>query len=342
MLKKYLLITALLLSGTVQAYDFKTLAEGHIIPAYQHLADKTAALKGVADRFCEQPDMAEIATLRNSYKTAFLAWQGAQHLRFGPVQYLSRAHRLELWPDKRGTVGKHLAQLLNDPKFAKGPVPDISKKSVAVQGFSALERLLYGNKKPEAIQCRAIEAITKNLQTIGRELHRDWAEGDTAYLNYFSQPGPGNMVYESNEELASQLLNSLYTQLEFILTQKLDRPLGKSLKKSRGKRAEGWRSGSALPAIEKNLAACHVLYRDTFASELKEHPLHTRIDIAFTKAMTTLSGIDIPLSKAITDDAQRPRVEQLRMDISHIKKLLARQLAPELNLSLGFNSLDGD
>lgn len=327
--------------ASAHAYDFRAVAQQHIEPAYRLLAMHTVRLERVADDYCAEPSTARLQALRSSYRQAFLAWQGAEHLRFGPVQFLSREHRFALWPDKRGAVGKHLARLIEDPAL-QGEDFDISRKSVAVQGFSALERLLFDGQSTDAASCRLIIAIAGNLQQMAADLVDDWFAGDDPYVAYFADPGIVNPVYGSVAELAGQLLNSLYTELELMTTQKLARPLGDDIEKARGRRAEGWRSQGSLDAMAANLDACHDLYRRAFAPELDGSAPHPQIEAAFQRVHTALRDVDAPLSQAVALPGQRVRLQRLGAELSGLQQRVARDLAGTLNLSLGFNSLDGD
>ena len=342
MLNRIILMLALLLSyATARAYDFQAIADRHVLPTYRSLAERTAELDLAARAYCARPSDLALAHLQAGYRGAFLAWQGAQHLRFGPVQYLSREYRFELWPDERGAVGRHLGQLLDDPALQQ-PDFDISQKSVAVQGFSAMERLLFAGTPPDTTACRLVVAIAANLRDMADGIVGDWSTGDTPYIRYFADPAPGNPLFANKAELAGRLLNSLHTELELIITQKLARPLDKGQEKARGKRAEGWRSQTGLPAIAANLGACHALYRQAFAPELADASPHPQIEAAFAQAGSTLEKLQMPLAEAVADPGQRALVEQLQAELSALKQLLARDLAAALGLSLGFNSLDGD
>lgn len=340
-MKKTLFALLLMLASSAQAYNFEAIVQQHILPTYQQLVEQTAQLDHAARSYCAQPDEAALATLRSEYTNAFLAWQGAQHLRLGPVQYLSREHRFAMWPDKRGKVGKHLARLKQDPALQADDF-DISSKSVAVQGFSALERLIYGKAPPDTLDCRIATAITGNLRNIGANLLSDWTGGEAPFVNFFNKPDALNPIFESDVELAGKLLNSLYTELEVIVTRKLARPLGNSLEKARGKRAESWRSGNALAAISANLHTSEALYQQAFAPELTGNALGATIEQQFQQAVATLKRINMPLAQAVSNANERAKVEQLQHDVSVLKGLIGRDMAAELGLSLGFNSLDGD
>lgn len=331
-------IAASHLHADTTPYDFSQVADKHIISGYQKLSDQTTLLKKTASDYCHA--QATLPLLQKVFSDTFTDWQTIQHIRFGPIQYLSREHRYELWPDKRGTVGKHLSRLKQNTEV-ESPNFDISSKSVAVQGFPALERLIFSDQPTDATSCILIQAISTNLSNMTNSLTKEWTQGDLAYRSAFIAPSADNAFFESDKELAGQLLNSLHTQLEFMITQKLDRPLGSSLSNARGKRSESWRSGSAITALKANSSATKQLYELAFKPKLSTH-LAKKIDSAFIEAEKSLLQISTPLKQAVSDPTSRKKVLQLREHLSALKQLIGKDLATELDLSLGFNSLDGD
>lgn len=335
-----LILIGLILSLPLHGYEFKSLANEHILAGYQRLLETTNKLNYSVNEFCTKTSKNSLKESRFHYKEAFNAWQSIQHIRFGPVQYLSREYRFELWPDKRGTVSKHLARLLKED-WANKDKFKLSEKSVAVQGFPALERILFDQNLITEKQCQVIHAITENLSTMSAGIIADWSEGDTPYINFVADPGSHNVIFESDQALANQLLNSLYTQLEIMATQKLDRPLGKSIDNTKGKQAEGWRSQTAISALYHNLQATRQLYVLVFADNLTP-VLEYRINHTYQQLEKSLSRVTMPLKSAVADVTQRKHIQQFRRQLSNLKRLVATELATELGLSLGFNSLDGD
>ncbi|MES9831304.1 MAG: imelysin family protein [Candidatus Thiodiazotropha sp. DIVDIV] len=341
LLKSYpQVLIGLALSTSLYGYEFESLANEHILAGYQKLLETTNNLNHSVNKLCKKADTSSLNNSRSHYREAFSAWQSIQHIRFGPIQYLSREYRFELWPDKRGTVSKHLTRLLKESMSSEGGF-EISEKSVAVQGFPALERILFDQKPITEKQCRVIREIGKNLSTMSVGIIDDWTKGKSPYVDFILNPGPHNLIFETEQALANRLLNSLYTQLEFMVTQKLDRPLGKSISKARGKQAEGWRSQMAITALHYNLQATRQLYIFAFAAKLTPD-LERRIDHEYQQAKQTLSYITMPLKSAVTDATQREHILEFRRHLSNIKRIVATELTTELGLSLGFNSLDGD
>ena len=328
-------LAALLCAGPLFAADApnQALTVDHIQPAYARLAAASAALRARVDAFCAAPGGDALNAVQHTHAPAFLAWQGVQHIRVGPVQLFMREFRFQLWPDKRGSVGRHLQRLIAEADPAALAPQRFATGSVAVQGFSAFEQLIHDPAMARfddpgfAPRCRVLRAIAANLDSMAAELDRAWR------------------IPEASAALAGDgtaALVAVHTQLERILTQKLDLPLGSDLAHARGRRAEAWRSGLSRAAIGENLAAVATVYRLALRPRLADAALGREIDAAFAVAHTALDALAMPLPAAVADPAARAQVEALRAAVSQLKALVSQRLAPALGLSLGFNSLDGD
>ena len=329
-----------------------TVADHHIIPRYERLAESTGGLSDQAEAFCTGLDADALERLRSGFHEAMDDWQGIQHIRFGPVEFLFRYSRYELWPDKRGSVGKHLERLLaaaDSEALEPGP---FAEGSVAVQGFSALERLLFGDEAvpPAAFsgepagryRCDLVRAIARNLATMSSALRDDWSKGEQSHRNFFATAAAGNAFYEDGRDIDSRLLNDMTTQLEFMAFYKLGLPLGDGIDKARGKRAESWRSARELRNLNLNLVALHHLYAQAFSPRVADTDPDREIIHAFEQAFATLAAVEQPLAVAVEDPEQRLRVKQLMDEIEAIKQGVTGPLAAALGLEIGFNSLDGD
>lgn len=307
--------------------------EQHAEPRYAVLVTATTALAASAKTFCASPDDEKLLGLRRDYHAGVDAWQGIQHIRFGPVELFFRSQRIAFWPDQRNTIGKQMAEilaqrnpgLLEPQKFGRG--------SVAVQGLPAMERLLFGADAPKLpapgedarYRCDYLVAIAANLSGMAQEVRDEWQE----------QPING-------KDTSLDLFKSLYTAIELVADHKLARPLGASAAEARPRLAESWRSTRSLDNIRHNLEAARHLYATAFAPVIADQALDAEITRAFERTIAAARAVKIPLEDAVQDRSGRPALETLGAEIIALKGLLMQRLPAALDLPLGFNALDGD
>ena len=280
------------------------------------------------------------------------AWMTIQHLRFGPSEFLLRADRVQFWPDKRGVTGRHLAKLLTAQDPAALEPGRFAKGSVAVQGLSALERLLYAPPKDadRAFACALAEAIGANLKEIAGGLLRDWRDGPSAYAQTLISARKGNANYLDAKEASLQLAKSLRAALLLAVDFKLGRPLGETEKSAKSKRAESWRSDRSLRNIRVNLQAAEALYAGTndagFAALLRRQAggeaLDRDIVAAFRRSEQKLAALPSSLREALDSPDGWKQVDALRQDLRELLALISGPFSQTLDLPLGFNSYDGD
>ena len=350
----WVLLFGLLFSAPVwsETADLNLIVvDEHILPGYRQLEKTTAELNEQTKAFCAKPDKASMEQLQSAFSQSLAAWQSIQHIRFGPVDFQLRMHRYQMWPDKRSKVAKHLRKRLAEKNSDSLQPQAFQQTSIATQGFSAMERLLFG--KTVAIsdfidvdsgtyRCKLLQAIGSNLAVMSVEIVKEWTQGEQPFRNVIATAAQGNGFFESEREVGGKILNNLYTQLQLIVDLKLDLPLGKSVKKAKGKRAELWRSSSSIANIRNNLIGLQQLYQVGFAPRVKDAALKQQIDAAFKSTLAATDKIAEPLLTAVKNPDSRVAVEQLRAEASKLKGLFARELPKAVDLPLGFNSLDGD
>ncbi len=161
----------------------------HIRSGYGQLNEKVQALFSALKDLCKNTTTTTLDQARLAFHGAVDAWQAVEHIRFGPAQTQNAHARANFWPDKRGRVDKHLWRLMTrkDAEAALKPIA-FAKGSVAVQGFSALERLLFGNdvlaqiKRPATAvtPCAVATAISVNITDLAKALVTEWRQGKMA------------------------------------------------------------------------------------------------------------------------------------------------------------------
>ncbi len=347
-----LLLGGLSLVSTADERHYNLQAvDDYILPGYAQLEARTRQLAQETARFCPQPDATGLQRLRELYHLAMDSWQFIQPVRIGPIEQELRGYRLQFWPDKRHSVSRHLTRLLEQADTEALNADDFARGSVAVQGFSALERLLFepgveaqrfGSSDDGRFRCRLMLAITRNLAGIVRQLSAQWRPGEASHRELIASAVLGNSAYADDAEVSARLFNGLYTQLESMLDEKLRAPLGASLQQARGKRSESWRSARSLRNLAHNLDGVGRLTESAFLSRLADPPLQRKILDQLARSHAVLEQIELPLWRAVADPTQRPRVEALLAALSELKLMVVGELAAALEIPIGFNSLDGD
>ncbi len=316
------------------------------IPAYQQLKKSSNDLVKSSDAFCNNVNKASFAEIKKQFHQTMDSWQSIQILRTGPADNFMRAFRLEMWPDRSNAAAKHLRKLQQDAKPESLEAKKFSRASTAVQGLSALERLLYAKDINKTafqtdgkanFKCQLVQAISLNVQTISTDLLKAW---QTNYRDMIAKPSKDNDAFETDKEVAAQFLNNLHTQLQAIIDQKINRPIDGD--KFRLTRAESWRSQRSLRNIALNLAASKQLYQTGFIAHIADKKLRKK-QLALFETAIELSkdkALNLPLKEAY--EQHTAKLQQWITSIKALKTSIATELPTSIGIHLGFNSLDGD
>ena len=332
----------------------------HILPRYQIFMAATDRLAAAAEQTCAARATADLGAVQAAFIAAMQDWEAIQHVRFGPVEFFSRASRIYFWPDPRASAAKQLDDLLAK-EDSNALAPDtFAKSSVAVQGFPALEILIFGDDAATKLaaagaagtyRCDVLVAIARNLKVMGRDLDEEWRGGADPYGALLDRAGPDDLRFRRAAEVTIELFKALYGSIELVADHKLARPLGASAQAARPRLAEAWRSKQSLAAIQRNLAAAQAMYDGENGSGgisaflhdvVGDGALDTLMKRAFAQTLATANGIATPLEDGITKAPSRAQFDKLAREAKALKALLVQRLAPALGIPVGFNQLDGD
>jgi uncharacterized protein len=160
------------------AFDDAALArqsyQGIILPGYARFAETSRAFAVQASALCKAPSAGALDETRAAARATLLAWGRIEPLRFGPITTKQRLDRLLFYPDQHGIVGKQTSKLLAKRDEADIGPEKLASASVAVQGFGAVDAVLYGSGSealattaPEAsFRCRYVGALAADVAQI--------------------------------------------------------------------------------------------------------------------------------------------------------------------------------
>lgn len=345
--------TALLLfAGFAAAQEASTdftpvnlaVTDAQAIPSYNAFAVAAADLQTQAATFCAAPAAASLEALKQHFHTTMDSWQSVQHIQFGPVTYFNWNFRVQYWPDDNNTGSRQLAALVAG-KDSTVLAPDtFARQSVGVQGFQALEQLLFeaealAELQQDPYRCAVLQAITANLHEIASGIATRWIDEFRTSV----AEADDTDYFESAEDATIDFLKALVEPVRRIKEQKLDAVLGANLAAARPRRAENWRSERELRNIKLNVQALQQLFvaADPPLSSVLQPADVEVVDAAFATLLGTLEAQPDGLAAALQDEAGHTALLQVAQQLDALFESLEAALK-NTDLYLGFNSLDGD
>jgi predicted lipoprotein len=307
--------------------------------------------------FCSDPDKGGLEDTQTAFHAAMDIWQEIQPWRMGPLVANGRDQHIEYWPDKHGTAARQFRKLMFDKPAAYTDPEKLSGASAALQGFPALEEVLFADDHGDQMiaasedgvfLCQYGTAIATNLGTLSGELQDEWPEFATAMEN----AGPDSMDYPTAKFAATDLYRALHEGLLIISSQKLARPLGDGEEDASAGRAESPISKRSLRNIEHNLIGLFAIYDGTWGDVGEEGKGlaalidNSLLDRSFKLNWQTVGDTVAELPPSVAEILEQPDgytvLTDLKGQIDFLTTLVENDVGGNTQLGGGFNALDGD
>lgn len=335
----------------------KQMLETHIRPGYDRFAGATGALKSGLETACQSRSTKDSDAVKGAFRQTVLAWSHVEHLRFGPAIDGNRFERVMFWPDRQKIGERQVAQILAKKDETALVAADLPKKSVAVQGLTALEVVLFGKAAgniladtPEAkFACGYALAIAGNLAGLAKDIVADWAEGGK-FTDLWLKTSEQNPLYKAPSGPTFELLKVYRFGINNPREGKLLPALGMKRTGVGGPFAPKSRppfelSGLALAAIIANTEGVLELYdKGGFAERLAVTEPETAklIKSELQNVIKGMREVEPAGMAAFDDKAKADKLALLREPF--VSALIAggEALATESGMVLGFTDDDGD
>ncbi|MCW8841835.1 MAG: imelysin family protein [Rhodobacteraceae bacterium] len=321
---------------TDHAALIQAVTNKHILPRYEALAETGATLAETATQHCSGTGPA----LRAAWGKAFDAWIGVSHLRFGPSETDNRAFSLAFWPDSRGKTPKAQRGLILKGDDTLLMPAAFAVQSIAVQGYYAMEYLLYDPEfatlGAEGFRCDLVKAMAGNIALVTAAIRDDWVNGYAQTL--ITAGAEGNARYQTQAEGVQELFKALGTGLQVTSDMRLQRPLG-TLDRPRPARAEARLSGRSVRHVILSVEAL-----DELAGLLSTGApsLAGQFHDGFGYVREAALALDDPTFATVSDPGKRLNIETLQAVLEDLREIAAIELGAHLGVVAGFNALDGD
>jgi Predicted periplasmic lipoprotein len=327
----------------------KGAVEDFIRPGYTALHDEAKRMAELAQDLCEIPSPGTVQAAHEGFARLVEAWSRIEIVRFGPVVEQNRLERIHFFPDRRGLGLKQVQAALADQDETVTDAGRLAGKSVALQGLTALEYLLYGTgaetlSTGDPFRCAFAHAVATRISETTGELAAAWTD-PLGIAQRFSEPAPANVDFRSAAESLQALLGVFVHSTELLADTRLAPFLGEDAAHARPKLAPYWRSGLTARAFAAALDG----FRDLYAAAAPEHilaPAAARFGASAMFEMETarkaITGLSLPLDEAAADADGRGPATYLLVVLRSVRDTFSGRIAPGLGLSAGFSSLDGD
>lgn len=335
-------------------------AQQIIVPLYSALQTEAGGLASEAEAFCEAPDAESLTRIQQQWRLTMQAWAGVQPIDFGPLEDGNLRWKLHFWPDRRDITRKKVEALIagTGELTSQG----LGEQSVSVQGLAAVEYLLFDKQggqlaryqQDDSRPCDLLQAITRRIEQVSGMLVEQWAGNgqQPGFADVFSKPGPDNERYPDDRAALAALFGSLVVGTEVVKRNKLGIAIdnGKGADKIKPYRLEAWRSQYSLALMKASMTSLEHLYRGGdgygLADYLAEQPqveagLLSDIDRGFAAVNKQFAKLSGPLFEQLGEPHSYDELAELYRQLGALEKSLS-QLPERLQISLGFNSNDGD
>ncbi|KKC36575.1 hypothetical protein WH87_14065 [Devosia epidermidihirudinis] len=327
-----------------------TAVNAVIRPAMISFKARASDLEAAMDELCTSPSATALTTATERFGAAATAYGQVEFLRIGPLMEDNRSDRLLFWPDRKGIALRQVQAILADDDVAATDLTTLRGKSVAVQGFGALEFVLYGTDSETlvtadgAFRCSFGQAIAANINQIAGELEAGWLKDD-GIASHLIDPQPSYADYRTDIEALEALVGLVSHGIEATRDSRINPFVAKGTTAAKPKQALFWRSDLTLPMIRANIEGMRLLIEQSGVARdvtEKDKSLDGSIAFEFSNALRAIDLVTLPVEQAVTDEKQAHALSYLVLVTSSLQSLVGDQLSAALGLSVGFSSLDGD
>lgn len=338
-------------SAAVKASDVIGAAiDGFVRPAYASLHNHAAGLTKAMHALCDAPSPANLDAARAGFSGAVDAWSTVEIITFGPIRQGNRLERMLFWPDRKGIGLKQVQAALAEKDATATDPARLAGKSVAMQGFGALEFVLYGTgaealaTKDDPYRCAYGAAIAGNIETMAGDVVADWNR-QGGFADLWTNPGSDNPLYRDGNEAVTELMGVFINGLEMVRDVRLKGFFGATPDADKPRQAIYRRSQNTTASLAANLEGMDRLFTVSHVGDALSPEAHWMADsthILLANGAADARAATGPIGEALADPARREKLGHFGLVTSTLSNLIGTRMTAEFGLTAGFSSLDGD
>ena len=320
-----------------------------IRPGYRTFQASAGALAEATAAFCKAPSDGGRKTVDDAFRQAVVDWGRIEIVRIGPVIEDNRFERILFYPDRKSTGLKQVQALLQKADETDTDAAAMAGKSVAIQGFGALEFALYGTgaeslmQAPDSFRCRYAAAVARHIETTAGQLVAAWDAPDGVQQDW-KHPGPQNPVFRNGKEAVTALLGILVHGAEAVRDQRIE-TFYRNGGTARPKSAVFWRSGNTWTSINANIEGLQTLFDRSGMADLIDPnfvSIAGNIDFVLKSLHRVAPTIDPDIEKAVSAPEEQQKIAFLLVNTRDLILRLNTEYGGAIGLGAGFSFADGD
>ncbi len=352
----FFLLQTLPVSGATNEEILAVMAgqtiEQHIRPGYLQLQQQSSSLHQKMQTLCQAPSQANLKQAQDQFSKTVLAFAFIEHVHFGPMVDSYRRERFSYWPDRKGRGARAVRKILRLEDQSVLSADSLAKKSVAVQGLTALELVLYKSSDSllgtaNSFHCRYGQAIAQNLVIIADQVVAGWGP-KADIVQQMLAPKPDNGRYRNRKEVVQEIYQAIVSGFKTLHDVRLKPVLGKTIETPKPKRAAFWRSDLAIDVMQHHLEGLkHLVSVSGFQNMLPANSVDlqkhvTKIYEEIGREFQKFEQKKLSIADVVSTENPRNNYEKIAARIMHLNAGFARNFAVAADLPLGFNATDGD
>lgn len=305
-------------------------------PQSERFKAAALALAPAIERYCAAPQQdkaAQLVAATEQLRTAILAWETVSAVSLGPLIERRSARNIDFQPFRPTSLQKATQSAPADARA-------LERIGGPAKGFGALEHLLAQQaNKPDAASCRyAVVAA----QGVAQEAEAIAAGFQSLDKTHWSEEA------EATTETMAEFINQWVGGLERLRWQRLEKPV-----KSAGRKPIVWHRADAASTLNALQAQWQGLRQLAVVLDRQQIP-QPGTDLVPIEAYLRGRGLKEladewaqtvgQANQAMTGlrDLSPASVSLASASLKKLKKLMEAQVAPALEINIGFSDADGD
>ncbi|WP_088322726.1 imelysin family protein [Polaribacter tangerinus] len=326
------------------------IADNIIIPAYEDFSSKMALLKTEGNAFIDNPNIANLESLRNSWLTAYKSWQHIEMYNIGKANEILYKFHINIYPVTVTDI---------DDNIKNGSYDLNSANNHDAQGFPALDYLLFGldNSDSKIIEKYTIDTNKENFKKYLYDVIAQMSSLTNIVVTDFKEQR--NVFVNNTVNTLSGSVNQLVNDYIFyyekgLRANKIGIPSGIFSSTPLPQKVEAFYNNTvskeltleALSAVQNLFEGKHFgkntkgLGFNDYLITLNRNDLATSISNQFTIAKTAIEKLNNSFSIQINSDnvAMTKAYDELQKNVV----LMKVDMIQTFNISVDYVDADGD